>query len=106
MQQLAEAWFGMVYILFLVVCVFIVRKRLRSVQKQQWCRNCSRYVAAGTSQIDKKTNILLSIFTLGIWLIVWACTADLSSEVPAKCPACGDETQSTPENQPVEPTPT
>jgi hypothetical protein len=97
MDQLAEAWFGMVYVLFLVVCVFIVRKRIRSVQKQRWCRNCSRYVAAGTSQIDMKTNILLSMLTLGIWLIVWACTADLSSEVLRKCPECGEETQAAPE---------
>jgi hypothetical protein len=106
MKQLAEAWFGMVYILFLVVCVFVVRKRIQSVQKQQWCRNCSRYVPASASRIDMRTNILLSILTLGIWLIVWACTADLSSEVLRKCPACGEETQSAPDNQPVEPTQT
>lgn len=91
----AEVGFVFVYIAVLVGCFFVVRKRLRDCQEKQWCAECKNYVLASTSQTNKRANILLSVLTLGIWLLVWACTADLSAKGAPVCPACGKITGET-----------
>jgi hypothetical protein len=60
----------------------------------QWCPECKKYVQAVRLKAGNlKINLLLSILTMGIWLIVWACTADLGTRRPYQCPACGTRTQ-------------
>jgi hypothetical protein len=60
----------------------------------QWCPECRKYVQAVRLKADNlKINLLLSILTMGIWLIVWACTADLATRKPHQCPICGTRTQ-------------
>ena len=86
----AQAGFVFVYLAVLAGCFLVVRKKLRDFQEQQWCSACKKYVLASTSQTNKRANILLSVLTLGIWLIVWACTADLGAKGPPVCPACGN----------------
>ena len=59
----------------------------------QWCPECRKYVQAVRLKAGNlKINLLLSVLTMGIWLIVWACTADLARR-PPQCPVCGTRTQ-------------
>lgn len=73
-----------------------VKKTLGAAQARQWCPECKRYVrAVRAKDSNLMTNLLLSVFTLGVWLIVWACTADLSPKGPPQCPICGTRTEAT-----------
>ena len=87
------AGFVLVYIVVLIVCFFVVRKGVRGCRQQEWCPKCKTYVSATTSKTNVSANILLSILTLGIWLMVWACTADLSAKCAPRCTACGEPIQ-------------
>jgi hypothetical protein len=63
-------------------------------EERQWCPECGKYVHAVRPKANNLiTNLLLSVLTMGIWLIVWACTADLSTRKSSKCQACGTRTQ-------------
>ena len=93
------AGFVLIYIVILVVCLFVVRKSIRADQQKVWCPKCKTNVLASTSQTNKKANILLSVLTLGIWLIVWACTADLGTKGAPRCPVCREITQGAAERQ-------
>ena len=87
------AGFVLIYIFVLVVCLFVVRRSLRADQQKAWCSQCKTHVLASTSQTNKKANILLTVLTLGIWLIVWACSADLGTKGAPRCPVCHEITQ-------------
>lgn len=90
MDAFAEAGFMMVYLIVIFVCFLVVRKRIRACRTRQWCSTCKAPVLASTARMNEKANILLSILTLGIWLIVWACTADLCAQGDPRCPVCGE----------------
>lgn len=61
----------------------------------EWCPRCKEYVEAiGLKPDNRMMNVVLSILTMGIWLIVWLCTADLTTRTN-QCPACGTKTQET-----------
>jgi ribosomal protein S27AE len=63
-------------------------------KKRQWCPECGQYVQAARPKANNLLiNLLLSVLTMGIWLIVWACTADLAAKKSPKCPSCGTRTQ-------------
>jgi hypothetical protein len=62
-------------------------------REKQWCPECKKYVLAVRPKTYLMLNLLLSVLTMGLWLIVWACTADLSTRKPHQCPACGAITQ-------------
>ncbi len=70
-----------------------LKRKPGEAQERQWCPECKRYVLAVRPKTSLILNILLSAFTMGLWLIVWACTADLSTRKPHQCPACGTITQ-------------
>lgn len=63
-------------------------------KKGHWCPECGQYVQAVRPKANNLLiNLLLSVLTMGIWLIVWACTADLAAKKSPKCPSCGTRTQ-------------
>lgn len=62
------------------------------VQERQWCPECKKYVLAVRPRTHRIINLALSVLTMGVWLIVWACTADFSTKRPHQCPVCGTET--------------
>jgi hypothetical protein len=63
-------------------------------KEEQWCPECKQHVQpVKAKDSNLMMNILLSIFTMGIWLIVWACTADISKRASYQCPVCGTKTQ-------------
>jgi uncharacterized protein (UPF0212 family) len=71
-----------------------LNKRLGASEEGQWCPQCGKYVEAVRLKTNNlMVNLLLSVLTMGIWLIVWVCTADLSTRKPYQCPACGTRTQ-------------
>jgi uncharacterized membrane protein len=89
----AGAGFFFIYMVVLLVCFLTVRNRIRAEEQKLWCSNCRKDVVASTSMINKRANILLSVLTMGTWLIVWACTADLSTQGPPECPVCHERIQ-------------
>ncbi len=62
-------------------------------RRTQWCPECKKYVLAVRPKTNLMLNMLLSVLTMGVWLIVWACTADLCTKQPQQCPVCGTTTQ-------------
>ncbi|MBW1769870.1 MAG: hypothetical protein JRJ17_01650 [Deltaproteobacteria bacterium] len=73
-----------------------LNKRLGASEEGQWCPECGKYVEAVRLRTNNLImNLLLSVLTMGVWLIVWVCTADLSTRKPHQCPACGTRTQET-----------
>ena len=70
-----------------------LKAKLGKVRERQWCPECKKYVLAVRPRIHHILNLALSVLTMGVWLIVWACTADLSTKRPHQCPVCGTETQ-------------
>ena len=70
-----------------------LKAKLGKVQERQWCPECKKYVLAVRPRTNRILHLLLSVLTMGVWLIVWACTADLGTKKPHKCPVCGTETQ-------------
>jgi hypothetical protein len=73
-----------------------VKKTLGADRARWWCPECKQYVQAVRPKDGNLiTNLLLSVFTLGVWLIVWACTADLRPKGPPQCPICGTRTETT-----------
>jgi hypothetical protein len=62
-------------------------------QERQWCPECKKYVLAVRPRTNLMLHLLLSVLTMGVWLIVWACTADLGTRKPHRCPVCGAGTQ-------------
>jgi hypothetical protein len=71
-------------------------------QERQWCPECKKYVQAVIPRTNPMLHLLLSVLTLGVWLIVWACTADLSTKKPSQCPVCGTRTQEIADTDAVE----
>ena len=72
-------------------------KKRGRIDKSRWCSECKRYVLPVNSKPNVVVNSLLSIFTLGVWLVVWVCTADLSGKKPPSCPLCGTIVDDVPE---------
>ena len=70
-----------------------LKRKPDEARQRQWCPECKKYVLAVRPKTNLKLNILLSVLTMGLWLIIWACTADLSTRKPRQCPACGTITQ-------------
>ena len=90
MDVFAQAGFSIVYLVVIFICALVVRKRVKACQIEQWCPTCKASVLASTARMNTKANIILSVLTLGIWLIVWACTADLCAQGAPTCPTCGE----------------
>ncbi len=65
-------------------------------RQRQWCPECKKYVLAVRPRTNRIIHLLLSVLTMGVWLIVWACTADLGTRKPRQCPVCGTRTQEMP----------
>jgi rubrerythrin len=59
----------------------------------QWCPECKKYVLAVRPKTNFMLNMLLSVVTMGLWFLIWACTADLGTKQPKQCPVCGTTTQ-------------
>jgi len=70
-----------------------LKRKRGKARERQWCPECKKYVLAVRPKTNLRLNLLLSVLTMGLWLIIWACTADLSTRKPHQCPACGTITQ-------------
>jgi hypothetical protein len=70
-----------------------VKTKSGKAQERQWCPECRKYVLAVRPGTNRIIHLLLSVLTMGVWLIVWACTADLGTRKPCQCPVCGTQTQ-------------
>jgi len=79
-----------------------LKAKLGKVQERQWCPECKKYVLAVRPRTNRILHLLLSVLTMGVWLIVWACTADLSTKRPLQCPVCGTGTQERADSDAVE----
>jgi len=89
-------------LIFLLACLYALKRKPGEAQERQWCPECKKYVLAGTPKTSSTVNLLLSVLTMGLWLIVWACTADLSTKKPHQCPACGTRTQKMADSDAIE----
>ncbi|HID29889.1 MAG TPA: hypothetical protein EYP19_07785 [Desulfobacterales bacterium] len=74
-------------------CLYRLNWKSDEVWGKQWCPECKKRVLAVRPRTEAMVNLLLSVVTMGLWLIVWACTADLGKKGPYQCPACGTRTQ-------------
>jgi hypothetical protein len=72
-----------------------LKRKPGEARQRQWCPECKKYVIAVRPKTNLVMNLLLSVLTMGLWLIVWACTADLGTRRPHQCPSCGTGTQQT-----------
>ncbi len=58
-------------------------------QTQKYCQDCKQNVLAEKTKTNHILHLLLTIFTGGIWVIIWI-LATVASKVKAwKCSHCG-----------------
>ena len=57
-------------------------------QIQVFCKKCNEITPANTKRVNHILHLLLSVFTGGLWLIVWAFLIIFSSN-KATCIICG-----------------
>ena len=76
--------------------------KLGKARRTQWCPECKKYVIAVRPKTNLMLNMLLSVVTMGLWVLIWACTADLGTKQPRQCPVCGTTTQERADSDAVE----
>ncbi len=56
-----------------------------------WCYACGRQTVMVKRRVNHLLHLLLSLATLGLWLVVWAALGFRNSERPPYCERCGTE---------------
>ena len=59
-----------------------------SVYKQKFCRNCTKNVLAVANNPKHVMHFILTILTIGLWIIVWVLATMLKT---FRCPDCGSK---------------
>ena len=93
MRGVTGTGLAVLFLILLFACLYCLKRKPGEAQERQWCPECKKHVLAVRPKTDSTPNLLLSVLTMGLWLIVWACTADLGKKRPHQCPACGTRTQ-------------
>lgn len=55
--------------------------------KRRWCRGCRRHVLAQRPGTNHTFHLLVTLFTCGLWIIVWLLSAVKIGGW--RCPNCG-----------------
>jgi predicted RNA-binding Zn-ribbon protein involved in translation (DUF1610 family) len=63
-----------------------------SQQRQTFCPSCDRLVLGIRQKPSHVLHLLLSVITMGLWLIPWFLISVFSSGSKYKCPNCGSDT--------------
>ena len=93
---------AVLFLILLLACLYRLKRKPGEARERQWCPECKKHVLAVRPKTDSTPNVLLSVLTMGLWLLVWACTADLSTKRPYQCPTCGTRTQKMADSDAVE----
>ncbi|KRE00066.1 hypothetical protein ASE63_08160 [Bosea sp. Root381] len=60
--------------------------------ERAYCRTCEAPVLATKQKPAHVLHLLLTLVTLGVWLIVWIVLTLIASMKSYRCPTCGDRT--------------
>jgi hypothetical protein len=64
------------------------------IRARRWCPVDERPVLAVKGRPSHVLHLILSVLTLGLWLVVWLGMSIMSETAPYRCPMCGAKTRS------------
>ena len=56
---------------------------------RRWCRDCWQYRPHEKQRANHVLHLILSVCTLGAWIVVWFLVAALQGLKPYRCRECG-----------------
>lgn len=59
-------------------------------QTSAFCPVCERQSRFQKERINHLLHLVLSVLTLGLWLIVWVAVGIANSSKPSRCVTCGE----------------
>jgi len=60
-----------------------------SVEKSGYCKNCDKDVLIRKKGVSHLVHFILTIFTVGTWLLIWIPSMFLGGMTSYRCSVCG-----------------
>ena len=62
-------------------------------QQYQFCSNCNQIMPANSYKVNHILHALLSVLTIGFWIIIWALICLGTLDTNFYCVKCGNKTR-------------
>jgi rRNA maturation endonuclease Nob1 len=66
------------------------------IEETGYCDRCGKQVLGRREGVNHILHALISIFSCGAWVVVWAILTLTTQGAPALCPACGSAVRKVP----------